>query len=769
MQFASRSVIFDEFRFIVPTRELLRIGDDGSSTPIPLGSRAAEVLHLLLQRHGELVSKDEIIDAVWPHMAVEENNLTVQISALRRALDDGRNGGSCIQTVPGRGYRLTPRVVEEDGPEPRRPAAAPTSPHFPPPPVEEGREGALPDAHRPSPRSAPAASPRADIGGRDSGHGRLYGGIVGFLWAALIALSWPGPLSVHSPHPGEARVGDTPTRPTEPRRLSIIVLPFVSASGTPKDEELAAALTDDFTTDLAQIHGSAVVARSMAQAVAVRKLPLPAVGRELAVRYVLEGNIRRAPEGIELNIELSDAASATSIWTQQFKEAGEPRDLRLRVMQSLLLPLRAAFMDAEARRISSLPEAMLTAEDLLLKVGALNNHLPLTPPKAAESIAMLERALVLEPTSTDVMISLADQILRPLFAFSDFNGFNERLLRARTLADKAHSLSADSQSMLALQARILRAEGRFDEALAAYTALMGSSGNFRVDVAMCLISLGRSAEAVPLLEEIRLDRDMRARLAKYMGLGMALVRMGRYEEAISWLRAGKEASSGSNPFASWNLAIAYAHVGKVADARRELQEFRKRMGGLFTTRYLRHARGILGEDYAREVGGPFMELLPDHTSEDADAGLPITEGVRPANLIGRTPFGAPGVSTIGTSELGALIGDGDGSGSGEVPLLLSTNCDDCLRVTIPGTRFVPAAYRNGVLDDEKRQALKVLVDRLLRGDRSRRVIIFSWNAVFWNARNLAIELVALGYSNVSWYRGGLEAWDVAGLPVAELK
>jgi adenylate cyclase len=74
-----------------------------------------------------------------------------------------------------------------------------------------------------------------------------------------------------------------------------------------------------------------------------------------------------------------------------------------------------------------------------------------------------------------------------------------------------------------------------------------------------------------------------------------------------------------------------------------------------------------------------------------------------------------------------------------------------------------------MLDDAKRQALKVLVDRLLDGDRTRRVITFSWNANSWYARNLAIELVALGYRNVSWYRGGLEAWDVAGLPVTELK
>jgi DNA-binding winged helix-turn-helix (wHTH) protein/TolB-like protein len=687
MRFASRSVIFDEFRFIVPTRELLRIGNDGSSTPIPVGSRAAEILYLLLLRHGELVSKNEIIDAVWSGTAIDENNLTVQISALRRALDDGRNGGSCIQTVPGRGYRFNPRVVEEDGSEPGRSIAGA--------PIPDGANS-LANAHRPSPQSVPAASSPADIGGRRSRNRFLYGGVVGFLCAAMIAYGWQG-----------FRSG-WPARPNEPPRLSIVVLPFANASGMPQDEELAATLTNDFTIDLAQIRGSVVVARSMARAIAARKLPLPAVGRELAVRYVLEGDIRRSPEGIELNVELSDAASGTSIWARHFKEAdSEPGDLRLQVMQSLLFPLRTAFMDAEARRISSLPYATMTAHDLLLKVRALDNHLPITPAKDAESIATLERALALDPTSADVMTSLANHILRPIFAFNDFKSFDERLLRARTLADRARALAADSESTLELQVRILRAEGRCDEVLAAYTALMRSPGHPRIDVGVCLSALGRSAEVVRMLEEVTwLDRDMRARFSRYWALGVALVRIGRYEEAISWLRAANEAFSGSSPQISWNLAIAYANVGKVADARRELLEFKKRMGGVFTTRYLRHAAGTLGEDYAREVGGPFMALLPDHTPEDSDRGLPMTEGVRSAYPIGPTPIGAPGVSTIKTSELRALIGDGEASTSGESPLLLSTNCSNCLRDTIPGTNFVPNAYRNGVLDDAKRQALK---------------------------------------------------------------
>src|SRR5215831_15934045 len=124
MLLASQYVVFDDFRFNLPTRELLRVGNHGSTTPISLGSRAADLLHLFLDRPGELITKNEIMDAVWPNMVVEESNLSVQISALRRALDGGRKGGSYIQTVPGRGYRFTLRANDENGSETLIPAGA---------------------------------------------------------------------------------------------------------------------------------------------------------------------------------------------------------------------------------------------------------------------------------------------------------------------------------------------------------------------------------------------------------------------------------------------------------------------------------------------------------------------------------------------------------------------------------------------------------------------------------------------------------------------
>src|SRR5262249_7357194 len=132
-------------------------------------------------------------------------------------------------------------------------------------------------------------------------------------------------------------------------------------------------------------------------------------------------------------------------------------------------------------------------------------------------------------------------------------------------------------------------EGHFDEALAAYTSLTRSSDRFRTPVAWCLMSVGRSAEAIPLLQEaIRLDRGETERFVMYNALGMALIRVGRNDEAIKWLRAAKQESSGSSPQISWNLSIAYAHAGLIADARRELQQFQRATHYVDTARRLRH-------------------------------------------------------------------------------------------------------------------------------------------------------------------------------------
>jgi TolB-like protein len=104
--------LFDRFRLPRGGAGLFCQDDAGTWHPVEIGARASEVLGVLVERHGELVPRDEIKRAVWPGQVIEDHNLSVQISALRRLIDKGPAGGSSIQTVPGRGYRFVLAVTQ---------------------------------------------------------------------------------------------------------------------------------------------------------------------------------------------------------------------------------------------------------------------------------------------------------------------------------------------------------------------------------------------------------------------------------------------------------------------------------------------------------------------------------------------------------------------------------------------------------------------------------------------------------------------------------
>jgi DNA-binding winged helix-turn-helix (wHTH) protein len=103
--------LFDGFRLDRRGGGLFRRDERGDFVPIATGARALDVLGVLVERSGDVVSRDAIMTAVWPATVVEDANLNMQIAALRRVLDDGRADASCIQTVPGRGYRFVAKVT----------------------------------------------------------------------------------------------------------------------------------------------------------------------------------------------------------------------------------------------------------------------------------------------------------------------------------------------------------------------------------------------------------------------------------------------------------------------------------------------------------------------------------------------------------------------------------------------------------------------------------------------------------------------------------
>ena len=150
--------------------------------------------------------------------------------------------------------------------------------------------------------------------------------------------------------------------------------------------------------------------------------------------------------------------------------------------------------------------------------------------------------------------------------------------------------------------------------------------------------------------------------------------------------------------------------------------------------------------------------VPDHMDETLDSGVASSGEMRDRTRMNTpTPMKVPGGHTVTTQDVIALLAK-------EKPLILSTTSDT---PTIPGTSFITLA-NGGSLDDDWQPRLGRLMRQLTNGDVNRTVLVFSFNQSRWHSRNLALRLIALGYRNVFWYRGGWEAWEASEQPRAPL-
>jgi adenylate cyclase len=473
---------FDAFR--LDRREGLSRRDEcGDFVPVAVGPRALDVLAILLERAGRLVLKEDIMAAVWGRTVVENANLTVQISALRRILDRDRAEGSCIQTVAARGYRFIAPVARVEG-------------------------------------------------------------------AAGLASS-------------VLRLPDKP---------SIAVLPFANLSGDPGQEYFADGMVEEIITALNRIRGLFVIARNSSFVYRNRAVDVTRVGRELGVRYVLEGSVRKGRGRVRISAQLIDAANGAHLWADRFDGALEDvLDLQDRVALGVAAVIEPALQAAEARRSAERLTTDLGAYDLYLR--ALAMVFPITRQGIAGALALLEEAIDRDYAPA---LSWAAFCHREIFV----NGWAEMPEttrgKATDLARRALKATQNDPHVLANAALVLAEFGEdIDAMMALVDRALALNPSFARGWHLSAVLRHMAGQYDLVIEHVETSLRLNP-----LRTGTPLCLMGcayffqrRFDEAVSKLLLSIQDHPGFPP-AYRLLAAAYAHLGRLDEARAAIEQLR---------------------------------------------------------------------------------------------------------------------------------------------------------------------------------------------------
>jgi TolB-like protein/DNA-binding winged helix-turn-helix (wHTH) protein len=394
----------ERFQFGPFTLDLARGALFNNSSEVPLRPKSFAVLHYLAKKGGRLVSKEEVVEAVWPNVFVGDDALARCISDIRAALEDGDQ--RIIKTVPRRGYLLAAPVSGAAGA-----AAMPVGATTP--------ECAVPEI-----LVAAAPVPEAgvpDVAARGRGVGLVSATTwIEPRWRLICGLVMAGGLAALVGAAGiqsgiQWFVSDEATQPGRDEaaapRLSIAVLTFHYLGDDDRYAYLAEAVTDDLTADLARIPKSTVISRASANAYRDRTIGARQIGDELGVRYLIEGSFHLAGDNLSINSQLIDSTKGAILWTEKFESSlSKLPNMQKTIIRHISLMLDSKIIQLEAARsLNERPEKP-DALDLFIRARAIIDRDD-TLAGLGKAQAHLERAIELEPDFLDAITTLTRLLL----------------------------------------------------------------------------------------------------------------------------------------------------------------------------------------------------------------------------------------------------------------------------------------------------------------------------------------------------------------------
>jgi TolB-like protein/Flp pilus assembly protein TadD len=349
--------------------------------------------------------------------------------------------------------------------------------------------------------------------------------------------------------------------------LSMVVLPFTNLGGDPEQEYFVEGVTESLTTDLSRIAGSFVIGRHTAFTYKGKRVDLRQIGRELNVRYVIEGSVQHNGMRLRVNVQLIDAAGGNHLWAERFeKPIADLFEMQDEIVTRLAYTLGSQLVVAEARRAERSPNP--DAMDLTFQ-GQAWLYKGSNPEHLAKARAFFERALAIDHRSVGALVGMGylDMMIGAALLTDDRAA---RFAAAETNLTKAISLAPDNAIAHLNLAPVYIFTNRAVEGIAECEHALRLDRNVaaaHAGIGIAKFFLGRSAETEGhVLEALRLSpRDLRAHQWLHI-VGAAKFQLGVYDEAINWLRRGIEANP-NFPTAHFSLAAALALHGEVDEAK----------------------------------------------------------------------------------------------------------------------------------------------------------------------------------------------------------
>jgi TolB-like protein/class 3 adenylate cyclase len=379
------------------------------------------------------------------------------------------------------------------------------------------------------------------------------------------------PMRVYALSPGSAAAAPAPSaalfEKRGPPRLSMVVLPFANIGGDSEHEHFVDGVTESLTTDLSRIRGSMVIGRNTAFTYKGKHVDLKQIGRELNVRYVLEGSVQRGGNRMRVNVQLIDAETGNHLWAERFdKPLADLFDMQDEIVARLAGALNAQLVEAEARRSAQAPNP--DSMDLYFQGMAWLNK-GQTPDRVAQARSLFDRALAADPGHVEALVGSArtDVVAGVNLFVADstmvFAAAETKLAKAlSSVPDHARGhMYLGFVDILTRRARQGIAE--CEHALTLDRNL-GSAHHF---IGVGKICIGHAEETeVHVVEALHLSPRDTLAYTWMTNAVAAKLHLGDWEQAGAWSRRAVE---GNRDYARayFHLAAALAHLGRLDEAR----------------------------------------------------------------------------------------------------------------------------------------------------------------------------------------------------------